>query len=242
MDRLRTKSAISRLKRPAIIGGIAVALVRGGVTRANIDFRSQRVARAAVAIDTVQRGTIEIKVAANGQLLAQVPARVANADIKPGAVVEAGQVLVKLIATADEAQSAEAELQTSMLNQEVVLTQVQLAVKNRGSDSSHVHWSVPERRRNGLMNGTVGRVDPGVTDGTVAVDVDLEGAMPAGARPQSQIERVITLDRLQNMLFVAKPSYVRDDAAIAVYRLHPSAIRGAGDDQGRQRIVREARS
>jgi len=92
---------------------------------------------------------MEVKVAANGQLLskrieqlaAQVPGRVAKADIKPGALVHAGQVLVELtnpqlIASAEEAQSAwegavaelqasDVEFQNNMLNQEVVLTQVQ---------------------------------------------------------------------------------------------------------------------
>ena len=150
MDRIRTKSKASQLKRPAIIAALALALVSGGVTLANIDFGTQRVDRSKLSIETVRLGTMEVKVAANGQLLsrhvaqiaAQVPGRVAKSDVKPGAVVEAGQVLVELtnpqlIASAEEAQSAwegavaelqaaEAELQTAMLNQEVLLTQVQL--------------------------------------------------------------------------------------------------------------------
>ena len=71
---------------------------------AGIDFSTQRVDRTKVSIETVQRGTMEIRVSANGQLLskriehfaAQVPGRVAKADIKPGAVVQAGQVLVEM--------------------------------------------------------------------------------------------------------------------------------------------------
>src|SRR5436309_14234399 len=149
MDRVRTISKASRMKRPAVIGTLAVALVSGGVILANIDFSTRRVDRTHLNIETVQQGTMEVKVAANGQLLsrhieqlaAQVSGRVAKADIKPGAVVQVGQVLVELAnpqltGAADEAQSAwegavaelqasEADLQTNMLTEEVVLTQVQ---------------------------------------------------------------------------------------------------------------------
>src|SRR3979409_224681 len=101
MDRVRTKSKASHLKRPAIIAGAAAALISGGVMFASIDFSTHRVDRTKLSIETVQQGTMEVKVGANGQLLsrhieqlaAQVPGRVAKADIKPGAVVQAGQVL-----------------------------------------------------------------------------------------------------------------------------------------------------
>jgi RND family efflux transporter MFP subunit len=75
--------------------------------------------------------------------------------------------------------------------------------------------------RNGVINGIVTRVDPGVTDGTVVVDVDLEGAPPAGARPQMPVEGTIFVTQIPNTLYVAKPAYVKNDAAITVYRLDP---------------------
>src|SRR5215212_3091243 len=103
MDRVRTKSAMSRVKRPAIIAAVALTLIAGAVVLANIDFRTQRVDRTTLTIESVQFGTMEVKVGANGQLLsrhieelaARVPGRVAKADIKPGALVRAGQVLVE---------------------------------------------------------------------------------------------------------------------------------------------------
>ena len=149
MDRIRVKSTVSQFKRPAIIAALAAALISGGVVLANIDFTTQRVDRTTLSIETVREGAMEVKVAANGRLLsvrveelaAQVSGRVAKADIKPGAVVQVGQVLVELAnpqltASAEEAQSAyegavaelqaaEAALQTNMMSHEVVLTQVQ---------------------------------------------------------------------------------------------------------------------
>jgi multidrug resistance efflux pump len=149
MDRAITKSKVSQLKRPAVIAAVVVALIGGGIVLANIDFSTRRVDRATLSVETVQHGLMEVKVSANGallshrieQLAAQVSGRVAQADIKPGAVVRMGQVLVELAnpqltGSAEEAQSewegavadlqaSEAELRTNVLNQEVALTQVQ---------------------------------------------------------------------------------------------------------------------
>lgn len=149
MDRIRPTSNAARIKRTVLIATGAVALISGGVLLANMDFSTQRVDRSTLSIETVRQGRMEIKVSANGQLLskrieqlaARVPGRVAKADLKPGTSVQVGDVLVELvnpqlIASAEEAQSAwegavaelqssEAELQTNMLNQEVVLTKVQ---------------------------------------------------------------------------------------------------------------------
>jgi HlyD family secretion protein len=368
MDRTRSRTKVSRLQRPAMIATALFALISGGVVLGNIDFNTQRVDRTTLSIETVQHGSMEVKAAANGQLLsrqieqlaARAPGRVAKADLKPGAVVQVGQVLVELtnpqlIASAEEAQSAyegavaelqsaEAELQTGMLNQEVVLTQVrfntekakakteadealsrngllsgvelkrsqldlaqlrktydieasrlkkvrdniqvQLAVRRSrvtqlaraldrartqvtdlkivagisgivqsinvevgqqlqpGSpigriarqDQLYAELRVPAREatqvqigqkvvvdtRNGTIDGSVTRVDPGVTDGTVIVDVDLRGKLPAGARPQLAIEGTVYTSQLPNTLYVGKPAYVKSNADITVYKLDPA--------------------
>jgi HlyD family secretion protein len=368
MDRARPKSKAPQIRRAVLIAAVALALISGGFTLANIDFTTHRVDREKLSIETVQQGTMEVKVSANGQLLsknieqlaAQVSGRVAKKDIKPGAVVQVGQVLVELtnpelIASAEEAQSAwegavaelqssEAELENNILNQEVVLTQaqlnlekaqlkaeddrilaradvipkmdlkrseldlsqltktyaiqqsrlqklrdniqIQLAVKKsrvtqlaraldraktqaadlmvvagisgivqaidvevgqqlqagapigriaqqdqlyaelkvaaREATQVQAGQSVVVDTRNGTVKGIVTRVDPGVTNGTVVVDTDLQGTLPAGARPQLQVEGIIYLSQLPNTLYVGKPPYVKDDAAITVYKLDPA--------------------
>src|SRR5687768_4100359 len=104
MDHIRPQTNAHSMKRAAIIATLVVVIAGGGVTLANIDFSSQRVDRDKISIETVQRGTMEIKVSANGQLLpkdieqiaSQVTGRVAKVYVKPGDVVTAGQVLVEL--------------------------------------------------------------------------------------------------------------------------------------------------
>ena len=367
MDRVIKKPKI-RIKGLAALAMGLVALVTCAGVLASIDFRTQRVDRSKVSIETVQQGVMEIRVGANGRLLsrnveqlaARVSGRVAKADIKPGTLVKAGEVIVELenpqiVAAAEEAQSAwegavaelrasTAELEANLMNQEVALTQVrfntektrakteadealarnglisdvelrrskldlsqlqetsrieesrankmrenigaQLSVlrsreaqaaraldraRSQASDlrvaagiggivqavdvqvgqqlqpgSSigriaqqdrlYAELRVPARdatqvepgqevmidTRNGTVNGVVSRVDPGVTDGTVIVDVDLRGNLPAGARPQLEVEGTIFVSRLPQAVYVGKPAYVKNDATISVYKLDPS--------------------
>ena len=51
--------------------------------------------------------------------------------------------------------------------------------------------------RNGIIPGHVSRIDPAAVNGTVDVDVTLEGAAAAGARPDLSVDGTITLERLQ---------------------------------------------
>jgi HlyD family secretion protein len=365
MDHTRPDSNAKLIKRAVLFGTLSLVVVGGGVTLANIDFNTHRVDRDKLSIETVQHGTMEIKVSANGQLLAknieqlasQVSGRVAKAFVKPGDVVKVGQLLAELtnpllIASAEEAYSAwegsvtelkaaEADLQTNLLNQEGVLNQAQFALekaqlqleaetkligqriiseidykrtklnvaqltksvaieesrqqkirdnikvqlsvrqsrvtqlaraldraKNQSAnlrvtagingivqaisievgqqlqpgspigriaqqDQLYAELKVPAREatevqrgqnvlvdtRSGTVKGVVTRIDPGVTDGTVIVDVDLTGDLPAGARPQLQVEGIIYLSQLPDTLYVGKPAYVKTNADIAVYKL-----------------------
>lgn len=365
MDRARPASTARAIRRATLIAAVASVLVGGGVTLAHIDFSTQRVAREKLSIETVQHGTMEVKVSANGQLLpknieqiaSQVTGRVATRHVRPGDRVKVGDLLLELTnpqlnASAEEAYSAwegavtelraaDSELQTHLLNQQVVLTQaqfslaaarvqleaqsrlsgqhiipeidfkrsqlnvaqltqtcaieasrlqkfrdniqVQLAVKQarvtelaRALDRArnqaanlrvtagidgivqaigvdvgqelqpgspigrvaqpeplYAELKVPAREaievelgqtavvdtRSGTVDGIVTRVDPAVTEGTVVVDVDLQGPLPPGARPQLPIEGIIYLSRLPDTLYVGKPAYVRSNSLLSVYKL-----------------------
>jgi HlyD family secretion protein len=368
MDRTRTKPNHPPIKFIVIGAVLACVVVAGSVTLASIDFGSKRVDHDRLSIEKVRQGTLEVKVSANGQLLpknveyiaSQIVGRVAKAHVKPGDVVQAGQVLVELtnpelnqsaeeahsawVGAVTELKSSAAQLETNLLNQEVVRTQakfdlqraqvrleaeekllgehiiaeidykrdkltveqlnetlaledarlkkmrdnvaVEQAVKQArvtelaraldraknqvsnlqivagisgivqaigvdigqqlqaGSpigriaqlDQLYAELRVPAREandlrtgqtvlvdtRNGTVNGTVTRVDPAVTDGTVIVDADLTGELPAGSRPQLQVEGTIYISQIPNALYVGKPAYVKANATIAVYKLDPA--------------------
>jgi HlyD family secretion protein len=51
--------------------------------------------------------------------------------------------------------------------------------------------------RNGVVEGRVARIDPAVQAGTVQVDVELDGELPRGARPDLSVDGTIEIERLQ---------------------------------------------
>ena len=67
--------------------------------------------------------------------------------------------------------------------------------------------------------GVVVRVDPAVTDGAVAVDIELEDRPPVGARPDLSVRATITVAQLDDVLFVRRPAQVRDHATVDVFVL-----------------------
>ena len=76
--------------------------------------------------------------------------------------------------------------------------------------------------RNGIIPGHVIRVDPAVEQGTVTVDVALDGALPKGARPDLSVDGTIELERLDNVLYVGRPAFAQDGATVGVFKLTSS--------------------
>lgn len=95
----------------------------------------------------------------------------------------------------------------------------ELRVPAREATEVQIGQNVVVDTRNGTVQGSVARVDPAVTNGTVIVDVDLKAPIPAGARPQLPVEGVVFLSQLPDTLYVGRPAYVKTNAAIAVYKL-----------------------
>jgi HlyD family secretion protein len=73
--------------------------------------------------------------------------------------------------------------------------------------------------RNGIIAGRVSRIDPAVQNGTVTVDVALQGELPKGARPDLSVDGTIELERLDNILYVGRPTYGQEQSVISLFRL-----------------------
>jgi multidrug resistance efflux pump len=73
--------------------------------------------------------------------------------------------------------------------------------------------------RLGHVAGRVIRIDPGSTNGTVGVDVALEGALPEGARPDLSIEGTITIERLADVLYMGRPAYGQANSTTSIFRV-----------------------
>jgi multidrug resistance efflux pump len=75
--------------------------------------------------------------------------------------------------------------------------------------------------RNGKVKGRVSRVDPAITNGTITVDVTIDGELPAGARPDLSVDGVIELERLPDVLHVGRPAYAQERSTISLFKLTP---------------------
>jgi HlyD family secretion protein len=75
--------------------------------------------------------------------------------------------------------------------------------------------------RNGLADGRVARIDPSVQNGTVTVDVTLDGALPRGARPDLTVDGTIELERLTDVLFVGRPALGQEQSAVGLFKVEP---------------------
>lgn len=82
--------------------------------------------------------------------------------------------------------------------------------------------------RNGVVEGSVSRIDPSVQNGTVTVDVTLTGDLPRGARPDLSIDGTIELERLPNVVFVGRPAFGQEKSTVGMFRLD---VKGAYADR-----------
>jgi HlyD family secretion protein len=73
--------------------------------------------------------------------------------------------------------------------------------------------------RNGVVAGRVARVDPGAQNGTVTVDIALEGELPRGARPDLTVDGTIDLDRLADVVYVGRPAQGQPETRSTLFRL-----------------------
>jgi len=73
--------------------------------------------------------------------------------------------------------------------------------------------------RNGMIPGRVERIDPAVINGTVTVDVKLEGPLPLGARPDLSVEGTIEIENLKDVIYVGRPAFGQPNSSVGIFKL-----------------------
>lgn len=74
--------------------------------------------------------------------------------------------------------------------------------------------------RNGIIAGKVSRKDPAAANGTVTVDVSLtDETLPRGAVPDLSVDGTIQLERLENILYVGRPSLGQEQSTVGLFKL-----------------------
>jgi len=75
--------------------------------------------------------------------------------------------------------------------------------------------------RNGLVAGYVSRIDPSVQNGTVTMDVAIDGPLPDGARPDLSVDGTIEVENLKDVLYVGRPVHGASQSTISLFKLSP---------------------
>src|SRR5215203_1427318 len=75
--------------------------------------------------------------------------------------------------------------------------------------------------RNGLIQGSVSRIDPAAREGTFEIDATLIGPLPPSARPDLSVDGTIELERLKDVLKVGRPAFGQAQQTIGMFVLTP---------------------
>lgn len=89
------------------------------------------------------------------------------------------------------------------------------------SSAKDVHRGLAVRFEmpSGNFRGQITRVDPSVVAGSVRLEVALEGDLPDGARADQAVTGYVEIEKLDHVLYVARPAGAQDGSTVGVYRL-----------------------
>lgn len=99
--------------------------------------------------------------------------------------------------------------------------QAELRIPETQARDVQIGQHVDVDTRNGIVAGVVSRIDPAVQSGTVQVDVELKGPLPRGARPDLSVDGTIEIERLEDVVYVARPAFGQQDTTIGLFKLDP---------------------
>jgi HlyD family secretion protein len=94
-----------------------------------------------------------------------------------------------------------------------------LRVAESQAKDIHIGQSANIDTRNGIIPGTVSRMDPSAVGGSVTIDVRLTGALPAGAVPDLSVDGIIQIEQLKNVMWTGRPGTGAGTGQIGLFKL-----------------------
>ena len=96
---------------------------------------------------------------------------------------------------------------------------VELRIAETQAKDVQIGQSATIDTRNGVIPGHVTRIDPAVENGTVTVDVALDGALPRGARPDLTVDGTLELERMDDIVFVGRPVFGQEESVVSLFKV-----------------------
>ena len=188
----KDRDQVAQLDSQLQIGRRQLAVIAGSVD-SQIALQKDQIERLR-AIDEFQKSRVaSMHVTAGAEGILQ------DQSLEVGQWVQAGQQLAEVV-------------QPGRLKAVLRIAETQAAEVAPGQQASI-------DTRNGLVAGHVSRMDPQAVNGTVSVDIALDGALPQGARPDLSIEGTITIERLNKVLHVGRPAYGQSNSTVGLFKL-----------------------
>jgi HlyD family secretion protein len=147
-----------------------------------------------------QLDALSVKAGVAG-VLQELPGLTPNTQLQEGQRVPAGTVLAKIA-------------QPSKLKAELKIPETQIKDVMVGQIAQI-------DTRNGFIPGRVSRIDPAAKEGTVLVDVRLEGALPPGARPDLSVDGTIEISKAADVLFIQRPAFGQPNSTVSIFKYEP---------------------
>jgi HlyD family secretion protein len=181
-----------------------------GIARRKIDVDAAGdAAKIAAAVAKVEQ--LQAQLAARQAQVETLVVRAGSAGIVQSVAVEPGQRVTSgtEIARIAEARDLKAVLQVAESDVRGI---------SLGMPASIASDGVP------ALRGHVARIAPAAQSGTVPVDVSLEN-LPAGLRPDQNVDGTIELSRARDVVSIARPAGVSDDSTVSLYRVSADGSR-----------------
>lgn len=209
---VRTASGDDSLQRLNLIAANDVAAAKDKASELSIRYRieQERLALMTSTIDSqiaVQKAQVDRlgqiaafqqNVVRSLQVTAGDSGVVSDLTLQLGQWVLAGTLLAKVV------------------QPKLLLARLQIA-ETQAKDVALGQQAVVDTR-NGLVKGHVIRLDPNSINGSVSVDVGLDGKAP-GMRPDLSVDGTIEIERLHNVLFTGRPAYGQPNSTVGMFRI-----------------------
>ncbi|HEX4602809.1 MAG TPA: HlyD family efflux transporter periplasmic adaptor subunit [Candidatus Angelobacter sp.] len=199
------------------IGVVSDAVLRNSLSKekelaTRKQIEEERIAESTKAIETqlaVQQSTIEQKKALSQlkhrqkdalKVRATISGVLQDVPVQVGQRLAQGTILAKVV----QPEHLQAELK-------IPETQAKDIIAGQKAEID---------THNGIIKGTVTRVDPAVQAGTVTVDVKLDdGPKPNGLRPDLSVDGTITQEKLDNVLYVGRPAFGQEKSTVGMFKI-----------------------
>ncbi len=177
------------------------------------DIEHERISESTKAVETqmaVQQATIDQKRAMSGLKHRQLNALTVRAGITgvlQDEPVTVGQRLAQgtILAKVVQPEHLKAELKIPETQARDIVTGLLADIDTH----------------NGIVKGHVSRIDPASQNGTVTVDVTLSEPPPKGSRPDLSVDGTITLEKLDNVLYVGRPASGQEKSTVTMFKMNP---------------------